>query len=246
MDNNGFLSVVARSFLTGLTGSARSTAKLKILHGAIAQDLRERRRGITVKSLDEVAGKRQGKEATLLGAYYSKKVDIAASAPDDGGHSVAVGVKLVLNNYQQNGNNYFENMLGETANLRTATHPYAQVFIVPYRCPYFETSNGRTIKRIETFTAAQLEKYRKLSLGLPAVSSHIPDLILFYVVELPANPYMNPGATKRRYIEHFDNLGETRFSVSTRTVEAEGPMGPNFVMNDYTTFARRLIDMLDR
>lgn len=39
-------------------------------------------------------------------------------------HIVAViNVKMVMSNYSQNKNNYFESMLGETANLRSAGGP---------------------------------------------------------------------------------------------------------------------------
>lgn len=63
-----------------------------------------------------------GKEMKLDGRYIDKVVDITIlknSKPIAG-----IGVKFVMQNYSQNSNNYFENMLGETANIRCANIPY--------------------------------------------------------------------------------------------------------------------------
>ncbi len=132
MNNTEFLNVVASSFKKYLETGSRSNAKLKILHGEIAKDIKERLGSeFTIFSL----GIGNGKEKKLYGRYIEKAVDITITKS---GKSVAgIGVKFVMQNYSQNSNNYFENMLGETANIRCANIPYFQIFIIPDKLPYF-------------------------------------------------------------------------------------------------------------
>ena len=94
MDNQKFLTVVRDSFKKFLETGSRSNEKLKILHGAIANDLLQR----------------LGNEETIDGRYLDKKVDITILK--DGNPIAGIGVKFVMQNYSQNSNNYFENMLG--------------------------------------------------------------------------------------------------------------------------------------
>lgn len=120
MNNSEFLQVIKKSFEVYLSkGTSRSTAKLKSLHGSIARDVQERL-GDEFEVLSQGYGK--GTEQTVIGRYYDKKTDITVlknSKP-----VAAYAVKFVMRNYSQNSNNYFEGMLGETANLRTNSIPY--------------------------------------------------------------------------------------------------------------------------
>ena len=145
MDNQEFLTVVGNSFKKFLETGSRSNEKLKILHGAIAKDLKERLgAGYYVQSL----GIGNGKEMKLDGRYIDKVVDITIlknSKPIAG-----IGVKFVMQNYSQNSNNYFENMLGETANIRCANIPYFQIFIIPDKL-HFSYSRCISARNISSF-----------------------------------------------------------------------------------------------
>ena len=78
MDNQEFLTVVGNSFKKFLETGSRSNEKLKILHGAIAEDLKERLgNGYYVQSL----GVGNGKELKLYGRYIDKAVDITILNP---------------------------------------------------------------------------------------------------------------------------------------------------------------------
>lgn len=141
MNNDEFLNVIKNSFATYLSvGTSRSTAKLKTLHGHIASDLKSLLgTEFTVKS----QGYGDDKEEFINGRYYPKNVDITIlknSKPVAG-----YTVKFVMRNYTQNSNNYFENMLGETANIRANAIPYFQIFIIFEKVPYY--SNGGEFKR---------------------------------------------------------------------------------------------------
>ena len=74
MKNGGFLQVVSNSFREFVnSGTSRSTAKLKPLHGAMARDLAEKfgtEYGISSQ------GYGADKEAGIQGRYIDKKVDI--------------------------------------------------------------------------------------------------------------------------------------------------------------------------
>ena len=128
-----YLEAIKKSFLVSLNTDPRSNKKLKVLHGFIAKDLQNKLgKDYTIKSL----GYGTGKESKIKGRYMDKSVDITI---EKNGKAIAgIAVKFVMSNYSQNSNNYFENMLGETANIRANRVPYFQIFIVPDTLPYYK------------------------------------------------------------------------------------------------------------
>lgn len=157
LDNSTFLRVLSNSFREFLeSGTSRSTAKLKPLHGAIARDLAERLGSDYVVFSQ---GYKEGKEVKIKGRYIDKAVDITVKK---GNIAVAgLSVKFVMQNYSQNSNNYFENMLGETANIRSGNCPYFQIFIILDKLPYYKRSGE--LHKWESFTEHNAEKYVILS-----------------------------------------------------------------------------------
>lgn len=156
MTNDLFLKALSRSFRAFIeSGTSRSTAKLKPLHGAVAHDIASRL-GTDFKIVAQ--GYQSDREETIAGRYMDKAVDIAIVRDN---RSVAgIGVKFVMQNYSQNSNNYFESMLGETANIRCNNCPYFQIFIVLDRLPYYKKNNA--ISRWESFTDHNADKYLAL------------------------------------------------------------------------------------
>ena len=174
LGNSDFLRVLTNSFKEFIEkGTSRSTAKLKPLHGAIARDLAEKLgRDYTVFS----QGYGIGKETKIRGRYVNKAVDITVKK---GERAVAgLAVKFVMQNYSQNSNNYFENMLGETANIRCGNCPYFQIFIILDKLPYYQRSGE--LSRWETFTAHNAEKYVTLSQDDASIYFHTPNKTLIY------------------------------------------------------------------
>lgn len=195
MDNQEFLQVVTDSFHKFLTTGSRSNEKLKILHGAIASDLKTRLcdTNYSVSSL----GIGDGKEKKIDGRYIEKTVDITVSHL--GNPIAGIGVKFVMQNYSQNSNNYFENMLGETANIRCSNIPYFQIFIIPDKLPYYD--NGGTLKRWEEFSQHNSEKYLTLSKDNIETSVHTPTKTLLFVIHLP--DITNDIRTKTDYEKYY-------------------------------------------
>jgi len=137
--NDLLLKAVGVSYNVYLSHGARSSAKLSSLHGffhdAVEAEVSRRLVGHKVS----VRSDRNG-ELTVKGALYPKRVDVAVEV--DGGVVGAISLKFVVTNYKQNANNYFEHLLGETANLRSAQIEYGSFTILPMRPEYLSKAAG--------------------------------------------------------------------------------------------------------
>lgn len=229
MNNQEFLTIVGNSFKKFLETGSRSNEKLKILHGAIAKDLNERL-GIDyhVQSL----GVGNGKEMKLTGRYIDKAVDITIlkhSKPIAG-----IGVKFVMQNYSQNSNNYFENMLGETANIRCANIPYFQIFIIPDIIPYYN-SDG-TFQKWEKFTEHNSSKYLILSKDNIQTSIHTPTKTLLYVIHFPE--IKDNIKDKKEYVSCYAHYSGMCVSKSKTNY---GKFSSAVIFNDYEEFASKVV-----
>ena len=223
LTNAEFLKVISNSFCRFLQkGTSRSTDKLKPLHGAIARDL-HRRLGSGYKIISQGYG--ADREARIKGRYIEKWVDITVTKDDEAVAGLAV--KFVMQNYSQNSNNYFENMLGETANIRANRCPYFQIFIILDRLPYY--NNGKSIQKWETFTEHNAQKYVVLSEDNVYVFFHTPNKTLIYVVHIPENRCLS---NRNDYMDYYRNLD---FSITVSDNRFE-EMGASVVLNDYETF----------
>ena len=229
MDNQEFLTVVGNSFKKFLETGSRSNEKLKILHGAIAKDLKERLGvGYSVCSL----GIGDGKEEKLDGRYIDKVVDITIKHRQK---SVAgIGVKFVMQNYSQNSNNYFENMLGETANIRCANIPYSQIFIIPEKLPYYNKQG--LIQKWEEFTIHNATKYLTLSEDNIQTSIHTPTKTLLFVIHLPE--INQPIVDKTDYVHFYES--KTDFIVSESNTQY-GDFSSAVIYNDYEDFIDKVV-----
>lgn len=229
MDNQEFLTVVGNSFKKFLETGSRSNEKLKILHGAIAKDLKERLgTGYSVCSL----GIGNGKEEKLDGRYIDKVVDITIKK---GQKPIAgIGVKFVMQNYSQNSNNYFENMLGETANIRCANIPYFQIFIIPDTLPYYNKQG--LLQKWEEFTLHNAIKYLTLSKDNIQTSIHTPTKTLLFVVHLPE--IKKPIIDKYDYVDYYEN--QTDFMVRESQTDY-GEFSSAVVYNDYEDFIDKVV-----
>lgn len=228
MNNAEFLEVVKRTFLKFLTTGSRSNEKLKILHGAIANDLSNRLGAdFQVKSL----GFGDSKEGKIQGRYIDKNVDITILK--DNMPLTGIGVKFIQQNYAQNSNNYFENMLGETANIRSKNIPYFQIFIIPEKLPYYK--NNGEFSKWETFNAHQIKKYQILSSDNVKMYPHTPDKMLIYVLNI--KEMEKTIIHKNDYIQHYslsENLEINVASIDNTTFEN------GVILNDYEEFIEKV------
>jgi hypothetical protein len=253
--NQKFLKCLERSFLKYLEKGAkgvRGTGKLKILHPHIAEDLRKVLGDrYQVYSLDE----KHGKEKVIRGGrYMDKRVDIAIMK---GERSVAgIGIKFIMSNYRQNSNNYFENMLGETANIRTNSILYFQIVVCFARSPYFykEENKERIIKNIEKVSLNHLEKYQILSQDDTLLYLHSPIKTLLVLVdfanidceELFKNKQLR---TSNELIQVVKEKGaELKFSEledEQQDLDSKLFFADALIFNDYQGFIRKCSQLIE-
>jgi hypothetical protein len=191
---------VKESFRLYLDTGARSNEKLKPIHSFIADALKQKLNDPELTFCSLRPGQRGG-EKSVAGRYMDKNVDIAVCR----GENVlgAIGFKFVMSNYKQNSNNYFENMLGETANIRCNRIPYFQVLVLLKELPYYD--NSGKITRVEHINEHNLHKYIKLSEDNIEMFLHTPTKTLIYVVSLSDSLAGNHIANKAQYNAFFKN-----------------------------------------
>jgi hypothetical protein len=199
---NKFLVAIDASFEAyNEKGGARSNKKLIPAHKFIAKTIaRKIGQNFSVKSLgvDDV------KEARFSGKYYDKKLDVAICKSSK--IIATVSFKFVTSNYKQNVNNYFEQLMGETANIRRLNVGFAHLLVLRGHTPYYLKDKGNARgqqAKIEVIKEKDLQKYVKLyqDLDFP----HRPDLIGICVLGFGKN-------NKSRFVD----LDDFDFSDKTK------------------------------
>lgn len=238
LDNQQFLNVIYNSFAEFIAsgGSSRSTKKLKPLHGAIAKAIHDLLLSNDPNNRYNLFAQGFGcdREMYIPGILYVKKVDITITKNNN--IAVAgIAVKFVMQNYSQNSVNYFENMLGETANIRCNNYPYFQIFIVLNEMPYYD--NKGNIKKWETFTEHNAEKYFKLSFDNTNVYFHTPNKTLIYIVKLPTIK-TKQVKTKNEYFDYYKKL--KKFNLLTTNFPFDN-YEKNIIVNDFEYFINKVV-----
>lgn len=230
MTNQDFLNRILDSFKSFIDiGTSRSTAKLKPLHGAIASDIAERLGdGYSIMS----QGYGDDREGKIEGRYVDKTVDITIKERRTNKPIAGIAVKFVMQNYSQNSNNYFENMLGETANIRTSNCPYFQIFIILDKLPYYK--NSGELSKWEEFTDHNITKYCKLSYDDIDSYYHTPNKTLIYVVHSIPEAPENTVVTKSAYMDYYrQNIPTLRLTQHQYpNIKSDGAV----ILNDYEKF----------
>lgn len=210
-NENDFLKALSMSFDSYLRYGARSTEKLKPIHSFLA------------KTLQNIFGKKyqthylgeNSKELTVEGKYYPKDIDITVTHNEK--PVFCLGLKFVTSNYKQNANNYFEGMMGETANIQRQNIPYAQVIVLRHETPYykkdFDEQKDKRPSKIEVINQKDLSKY--VNLVFDTQQAHRPFAVGILLVEI------NEKTSKVKKIEpnsvldsNFAEVLETKVSVS--------------------------------
>lgn len=172
-----FLDAVRQSYANYLAHGARSTEKLRPLHQWVADEMK-----ILLGeeySIQSLRTEGESGEATVSGKYYDKMVDVAISKDDM--LLGIISVKFITSNFKQNANNYFEHLMGETANLRRNNIVFGHFMVIPHILPYFNKDG--TIKKHETIDAKHLMKYVRLAQDEDY--PHRPDALGIVVISLP-------------------------------------------------------------
>lgn len=141
-----------------------------------------------------------------------------------------------MRNYSQNSNNYFESMLGETANIRSNRIAYFQIFIIFSKVPYFKSSGK--FKKYDEINKHNLQKYFTLSKDNIDAFFHAPNKTLLAVVKLK-----DEG-------EKFENSSEFNAHYKSRINDANligyddallpDELGGSVIFNDYEAFSDKI------
>lgn len=202
-----FLKAIQSSYIKYKEHGARSTEKLKPLHLFVAETLSK-----IWGSNAEIHFMGDGvKELTVEGKYYPKDIDIAVKLNEK--PVFCLGIKFVTSNYKQNANNYFENMMGETANIQANQIPHAHLIILRYETPYYKKNNSDTPDKIEIISKKDLQKY--LNLMFDSHQAHRPQMLGIKLVNIDENnqSVVSTNVTSVFGVE-FAQLIENAFSVT--------------------------------
>ncbi len=179
-NNDKFRKSIETGYLKYLSVHPRSPEKIVPMHKCISEIILEKlggeKKGFEIKSM----GIGDNKEHKYKGKYYSKDVDITIFY--NGKPISGLGFKFITSNYKQNSNNYFENMLGETANLKRNDFLYGQVLVFKHKMPYY-SSDKKTFTKIEHINDRNLKKYVILHNDTASELYHKPDIFYISFVE---------------------------------------------------------------
>jgi len=175
-----FLDALSVSFKNYLEYGARSTEKLKPIHLFLAETLQD----IFGQGYKTHYLGKNSKEFTVEGKYYPKDIDITITL--EGKPVFCLGLKFVTSNYKQNANNYFEGMMGETANIQRQNIPYAQVIVLRHETPYYKKGlneqKDKMPSKTEIINQKDLSKY--VNLVFDTQQAHRPFAIGILLVEI--------------------------------------------------------------
>lgn len=229
MNNNELLTTLKQAFETFLRTGSRSNEKLNVLHPKIANDILSQ---LGAKYSAQSLGIGNGQEAQMPGRYFDKRVDITFYKENK--PVAGLGVKMVMQNYSQNSNNYFENMMGETANLRSNKIPYFQLFAIPDKLPYYNKQNQ--IAHWEELTKHQIDKYKIMSNDNIDNFMHAPTKTLLFVYHIP--DATEKLTTKQEYLNYYlQNLPNLDLTLSSQHHTA---FGSTVIFNDYQDFIEKV------
>lgn len=198
MTNRQFLNTVSKSLRKAYEGylnddgeknTNKGTGKLKILHGAIANDLQKRLDNLS-PNVYTVISQRESKkdvksedssEESVPGRYFDKNIDITVKKGEK--YIAAFELKEPNFDFTKNSVNSFESLLGNTANVRSggADIMYFHIDIFQRITP---KRRGELLTGYDKVNKDRLEKYKKLSYDSTSQFLHVPQKSLLYLVDL--------------------------------------------------------------
>ncbi len=181
-----FLTALQESYQKVLEHGPRSNEKTKVLHAWVQNELK-RELGNEYTFTGQTP--KSGSEARVGGMYYDKDVDVLISRGEQ--ELGVISIKFVISNYWQNSINYFEQQIGETANLRRRNIVYGNLFCVTNPIPYNRRSGGVT--RWERIREHDVQRYARLRADHE--HAHAPDEMALGIVDLDTDENAIIGIT---------------------------------------------------
>lgn len=159
------------------------------------------------------------KEAKVEGKYYPKDIDVAVLK--EGEPVYCLGIKFITSNYKQNANNYFENMMGETANIQANKIPYAHLIIMRYQTPYYKKNFSEKPDKIEIISKKDIQKYLNLIYDSP--QAHRPSELCIFLVDIDeTTSKVSKTNLKKAFGDDFSELMTNKLSLEHFFSEMQG------------------------
>lgn len=178
------LEALQKSYSITKELGSRSPKRLLPLHGWLKFELER----LLTDSRWEITAKtsKNRSELKVGGRYYGKNVDVGIRFGEE--IIGVVSMKYIISSYGKNAINYFEQQLGETANLRKQNIVYGNVFIVTNPIPVLES--GGVLKKWENLREQDLRRYVHLRSDS---EPHAPNELAVIVTEIDHSVKPQPG-----------------------------------------------------
>lgn len=230
--NENLLQAIDKSYQNFLNPESdygeRSNKKIIPIHSFIAKTLSEKLgEEFKINSL----GFGNNKEKKVNGQYYDKNVDICISYKDI--DISGISVKFITGNYKQNSNNFFENLLGETANIRRKNFKYANFMIMPEYLPYW-TNSPTKLTKIEEIDENNLKKYLKLFIDNENCLYHKPDMTFIKLIDTNTRNILEKNLYKNINKHDFKEILLKNYKISYSDLEKN------------TLFSKEMKDFLEK
>ena len=204
-----FIDALNKYYRIYMRRGARSPNKLKPVHSFIAKHIDEVLNDNEERYKIYSLGFDEGKEYSIDGRYYPKKEDVVVLDENDQ-PILAVSFRFVVSNYFQNANNYFENLIGEIANIKSKNIYFGHILVLRAETPYYD-ENGK-LKRIEELDQEHLEKY--LNLMYDDEYPYNPDILSIFIVKNKnTNSFKKANLNKLNIDDEIKNVLETDLSL---------------------------------
>jgi hypothetical protein len=209
-----FLDAIARTFRAYNRYGPRSNKKLIPIHLWFASIVKSKLgKDYSIRSLGADG------EYTIDGKYYPKKLDITVLLERKA--IATISFKFVTSNYSQNTNNYFENLLGESANIRRMKVGFAHFLVLRAHTPYYDKNKGNRrgkLKKTECLVEHHLLKYIKLFKD--SDYPHRPDVLGIAIIDFDD-----------KKVPYYINLRDLGFSKETIKLIKKDLSVDNFIKN---------------
>jgi len=204
-----FIEAINKYYRVYTQRGTRSPNKLKPVHSFIARYIDKVLNDDEEKYKIYSLGFNEGKEYAINGRYYPKKEDVVVLDENDQ-PILAVSFRFVVSNYFQNANNYFENLIGEIANIKSNGIYFGHILVLRSKTPYYD-ENGK-LKKVEDLDQEHLEKY--LNLMYDDEYPYNPDILSIFIVENKGKRgFKKANLDKLNIDDETKNLLETDLSL---------------------------------
>ncbi len=147
MDNEKLLEIYLETI--SAKTSTRGNYRQELIHGMVANDLSKK---IDLNKYEIISkGYMKNQEFKINGSLFEKDTDITIIRKSDNVPVSAIPIKFIFSSYKKNWKNYFEQMVGETLNLKLSGIKVYNLIFLNENIPKF-SSERKKIEGLENPT----------------------------------------------------------------------------------------------